>query len=108
MTKEERKEYNRIWYEANKKKQADYYKEYWDSEKDGLYTVYILPTHSYVGMTTRLKGRLYDHKNHNSRNVSDVQIIGKYKTKREALDVEAKYHNMGYNGKHPSQFKKKK
>ena len=33
--------------------------------------------------------------------MEDVEVIGKYETKEEALRVEAALHSMGYLGRHP-------
>ena len=97
------KEKQKVWLEANKEKKAAYdkvyRKAYEDSLKDGLFTVYLIVNENYVGMTSFLKKRLIKHKSLSDKDVSDVKILGKYKTKREALDVEAGYHKLGYNGK---------
>jgi len=115
QTREEKKEYNRKWREANreyanlhneqyrkdnKEKLAALNKSNYESKKDGLFTVYLLPKENYVGQTTSLYSRTINHKRI-GRDVSDVQIIGKYKTIEEAKTVESYYHQMGYKGKHP-------
>ena len=64
-----------------------------------MYTVYYLLEEHYVGMSSGLKNRLYHHKHTYNRHVEDVEIIGKYKTKQEALMVETKLHSMGYLGR---------
>tara|TARA_R110002124_G_C8503932_1_gene474514 strand:- start:51 stop:473 length:423 start_codon:yes stop_codon:yes gene_type:complete len=119
-TEEEKKEIARLrtkaWYNANKEKAAAYNKKYnsnpdnkarkaaigkaYDkSRKDGLFTVYCLPEENYVGMTTCLQQRLTAHKsvNHN-RNIEGAYVLGKYPTKREALDAEASFHAKGFKG----------
>ena len=96
--KEDQIAYSNKYYQANKEKKAAQYQ----ANKDGLYTVYLLPTHSYVGMTDNLPKRIAKHKSEHKREISNVQILGKYKTKREALDVEATYHSKGYLGRHPN------
>ncbi len=114
--KEAKKAYAKAYYNANKEKAAAYYKkynsnldnkakrsaqakEYVEAQKDGLFTVYCLPEENYVGMTTSLYQRLRAHKsvNHN-RNIEGAYVLGKYKTKREALDAEASYHAKGFKG----------
>ena len=96
MTK---KEYNREWSrnnrQLNKEKIAAYKRE---TRNDGHYTVYYLKEEHYVGMTSGLKHRLSYHKGYYNRYIEVVEIVGKYETKREALDVEAKLHSMGYLG----------
>ena len=88
--------YNKAWREANK----EYFKA-WNEAKDGLYTVYYLKEEHYAGMTSRLYYRLAEHKSKYNRHIEDVEIIGKYKTKKEATRVEAALHAMGYLGGHP-------
>ena len=127
MTKEETKEYNKRYYQANKEKKAAYdkankekidaYNKVWreanreriaatnkawyEDTKDGLYTVYYLKEEHYAGMTsTSLNQRFYNHKSHYNRHTEDVEIIGRYETKQEALRVEAALHAMGYLGRH--------
>jgi hypothetical protein len=112
MTKEERQEYNKKYNEANKEERAAkreankeklyaYDKDYRESQKDGLYTVYYLKEEHYAGMTNSLSCRLRYHKSVHNRHVEDVEVIGKYETKAEAIRVEAALHAMGYNGRHP-------
>jgi len=110
-TEAEKKEANRIackkYNDANKEKTAAYYqankarfKDYGESLKDGLFTVYLLPKENYVGMTNCLSKRLSTHKTRQNRDITGVWILGKYETKREALDIEAEYHASGFKGKH--------
>tara|TARA_R110002050_G_scaffold153733_2_gene281482 strand:- start:336 stop:758 length:423 start_codon:yes stop_codon:yes gene_type:complete len=107
--KEDRRANSKKYYKANKKKILAYHqtikekkaatsKAWKEARMDGLYTVYLIVPENYVGMTTCLYQRLSDHKSKNNRDVSDVYIIGKYKTKAEAREVENKYHKMGYDG----------
>tara|TARA_R110000796_G_scaffold208525_1_gene324812 strand:+ start:222 stop:563 length:342 start_codon:yes stop_codon:yes gene_type:complete len=113
MTKEERKEYQKEYdikyYQDNKEKRDAQNKANYESKKDGLYTVYLLPKHRYVGMTDNLHKRLTAHKsaNHN-RNIEGAEVLGKYKTREEAMEVEATYHSKGFNGRHPNAKKQKK
>tara|TARA_R110001632_G_scaffold198414_1_gene320706 strand:+ start:382 stop:687 length:306 start_codon:yes stop_codon:yes gene_type:complete len=86
-----------------------YDKDRYESRKDGLYTVYYLKKEHYVGMTSDLTSRLYRHKSQEfNRYVEDVEVVGKYKTKAEARNVEAKLHLMGYLGAHPGRKGHKK
>tara|TARA_R110001632_G_scaffold149125_1_gene266393 strand:- start:636 stop:977 length:342 start_codon:yes stop_codon:yes gene_type:complete len=112
MTKD-RKEYFQKWGEANKEHKVAYTKAWRKANKekidakrqaneDGYYTVYLLVNENYVGQTKNLSQRLTYHKSRFGRDTTDVQILGKYKTKREALDVEKSYHNKGYLGKNPT------
>ena len=99
--KEEKREYDKKYYQANKEKYNATSKVWNEVNKDELYTVYYLKEEHYVGMTNSLKARLAYHKSKHNRHIEDVEIIGKYKTKKEALRVEAALHAMGYNGRNP-------
>ncbi len=113
MNKEETKEYmkkyylankekyaanNKAWNIKNKEKVAAEKKVYFENKKDGFYTVYHLVNENYVGQTSSLYTRLKTHKSKHGRDISNVQIIGKYKTREEAKAVEAEYHARGYLG----------
>tara|TARA_R110000787_G_scaffold94579_1_gene197326 strand:+ start:814 stop:1281 length:468 start_codon:yes stop_codon:yes gene_type:complete len=89
--------HSKAWKERNKEKNAAYLKAYQESKKNGFYIVYLLPKHNYVGMSSGLVYRLRNHKSL-GRDVSDVQILGKYKTKQEARAIEDSYHKKGYLG----------
>ena len=113
----DRKEYMKKYYEANKEKASSYYKKYRvenketieayrESKKDGLYTVYLLPKENYVGMTNNLYMRLKKHKSDNN-DTTDAEVLGKYESKRKALDVEKEYHNKGYKGINKNYMRKK-
>jgi len=96
--KEKRLAQMRVWQEANKERKDAIDKTFNESKKDGLFTVYLLVNENYVGQTNCLYSRLGVHKSENGRDVSNVQIIGKYKTREEAKALEAEYHSKGYLG----------
>ena len=98
MSKEDKIEYDKKRYLNNKEKIDAYNKAWKESKKDGLFTVYHLVNENYVGQTHNLYARLETQKNKNGRDVSNVQILGKYKTREEAKAVEAEYHSKGYLG----------
>jgi|TARA_R110000737_G_C14250862_1_gene426615 hypothetical protein len=98
--KEDKAAWTKKYYQDNKEKIKAYNKALNESRKDGLFTVYLLTRENYVGQTHNLYQRLKDHKHSHKRDVSDVQILGKYKTRKEAMEVEAKYHSKGYLGYH--------
>jgi len=89
---------NKAWKIANKDKVSEQGKALYNSTKDGLYTVYLLPKENYVGMTTNLYKRISYHKNSNNRDTTGVQILGKYHTKDEARRIEDGFHNNGFKG----------
>tara|TARA_R110000782_G_scaffold123527_1_gene214978 strand:- start:196 stop:630 length:435 start_codon:yes stop_codon:yes gene_type:complete len=90
--------YSKVYRESNREKILSDKRAWSASKKDGLFTVYLLTKENYVGQTNSLYKRLNQHKNKRNRNVSDVQILGKYNTREEARAIEDKYHNMGYLG----------
>ena len=87
----------RVWQEANKERKDAQDKARLKAKEDGLFTVYLLVDENYVGQTKNLYSRLISHKN-KGRDTSNVQILGKYKTREAAKEVEAKYHSKGYLG----------
>lgn len=66
----------------------------------GLYVVYCLPNTdiAYAGVTSQPITRMKRHRTA-GRNTSDWFILQVCKTKAEALEVEAMYHELGYDGK---------
>ena len=98
--KERKNAYNKSYQEANRAELNAKKKATREAKKDGFYTVYYLPRENYVGMTGGLDKRLVCHKYDSKRYVEDVEVMGKYKTKVEALNVEAELHSLGYLGKH--------
>tara|TARA_R110000796_G_scaffold222733_1_gene338938 strand:- start:70 stop:426 length:357 start_codon:yes stop_codon:yes gene_type:complete len=95
--KEKRLAQMRVWQEANKERKDAVDKAFKESKKDGLFTVYHLVNENYVGQTNCLYYRLGVHKN-KGRDVSNIEVIGKYKTREEAKTIEAEYHTRGYLG----------
>tara|TARA_R110000782_G_C14587258_1_gene389335 strand:+ start:100 stop:498 length:399 start_codon:yes stop_codon:yes gene_type:complete len=95
--KEKRAAEKKVYYQENKKKIDVKNKTWYDDKKDGLYTVYYLVNENYVGQTHNLYQRLICHKS-KGRDVYNIEVIGKYKTRKEAKTVEAEYHSKGYLG----------
>ena len=107
-------EYKAKYYQANKDsiraKQDEYnkenrdairswHKDHRETLKDGFYTIYYLPKHHYVGVTSRLKSRLHGHK-WQGRDTSGYTVMYEFSDKRQALDVERQLHEeLGLNGK---------
>ena len=85
----------------NKEERKEYDRRYREAHKDGLYTVYYIKEEHYAGMSCNLRHRLRHHKNVYNRHIEDVEVIGKYENKEEALRIEATLHSMGYNGRNP-------
>ena len=86
------------YYLANKESIAARAKAYVESKKDGFFTVYLLPKDNYVGQTSNMYRRLFEHKSESNRDTTDAKVLGKYKTREEALAIEASYHAKGYLG----------
>ena len=130
MTKEEKREYHRKRYKADKEKLSVYRKAYyqankeleqannkawrennkekvsaigrdWTDAKKHEPVVYYLPEHHYVGVTDCLYTRLKNHRNNSNRVTEGYEIIYNAKDMTEARAVERYMHyEMGYNGKH--------
>ena len=96
--KEAQIETQKKWKENNKEHLESYQENYYKSLKDGLFTVYYLKEEHYIGQTNSIQLRMNSHKCNHKRHVLDVEILGKFETRKEALAFEAKLHLMGYNG----------
>ena len=86
----------RIKSKAYRAKSQDKIKAYTESQKNDFYTLYYLPEHHYIGITTQPSIRMRLHKSH-GRHVLDMEVVDTFKTKREALDSEAYMQSIGYN-----------
>jgi hypothetical protein len=95
--KEKRAAEKKVKYQANKEKIDARNKAWIEDKKDGLFTVYLIVNENYAGQTDNLYSRLKSHKS-KGRDISNIEVIGKYKTREEAKAVEAKYHSKGYLG----------
>ncbi len=73
--------------------------KWYTKDNDGSFYVYLLPDYNYVGQTQNVPMRMLTHKNKKGYNTNNFQILHKCSTRLEALNVEAKYHDLGYNGK---------
>ena len=89
-----RNEVSRLWYLENK---ANRKKKY-ESTKSLKYSLYYIQKENYIGVTNRYDSRIKEHST-NGKDVSNCFEIKKYNTKREALDAEAYYHSIGYEGR---------
>lgn len=102
--KEKQKEWvlkNKEKVRAHKKKWSDSNKEYAKSYQiDGYYYVYLLEDYNYVGCTNSIGRRFRGHKSECGRDCTNHKILYKTNNREDALEVEKKYHNMGYDGKH--------
>lgn len=115
------KQYNKQYYNQN----ADYFKRYklensdsirehykqyclenpdkiiqkYHSKKDGLYHVYYLPDHNYVGTTDCITYRIRKHRS-GGRNTDNYQILASFEDRAKALRFESLLHDSGFEGKH--------
>jgi predicted GIY-YIG superfamily endonuclease len=113
------KEYDRMYYLANKERIAKYYKEYNASERGNLTKedkrnyasdyrakskheplVYLIVKENYVGTTENLHLRLSVHDKKYNRDISEVIILGSFNERSTALELECSFHEMGYKGRH--------
>tara|TARA_R110000796_G_C14231004_1_gene395959 strand:+ start:134 stop:493 length:360 start_codon:yes stop_codon:yes gene_type:complete len=106
MTKKQeyQKEYSRKWRArnqdkikayrvANRERNNEYQKKY----RNPFFTLYYLPRCNYVGITNSPVKRMNNH-SVSGKDVSSWVTIKTYTNKREALDAEAFYHSIGYEG----------
>lgn len=75
-------------------------KKRYSKELDGYHYVYLLEDYNYVGVTNCLFFRFNNHKHQFNRDCTNHTILLKTKNRDEALELESKYHDMGYAGKH--------
>lgn len=102
------KEKQRQWYLQNKDKVKLHKKKWRDNNKqytkhyqiDGYHYVYLLEDYNYVGCTNSIGRRFRTHKAECGRDCTNYKILYKSLDRKDALEVEKKYHDMGYDGKH--------
>ena len=94
-----KKEYGIKYRLENKQKIRDYYKKYHNNKKDINHIVYLLEDYNYVGVTNNLSYRFNTHKAKENRDCSNHRILYKTKNRKEAEELEALLHDMGYEGK---------
>ena len=120
------KEYQKAYYQANKKKLlenasnyskknkdklTDYYSDRYSKKRESIRkqesksrakkkhkpVVYLIVKENYVGITELLDERLRSHKRYN-KDISEVIILCECETRKEALEIEAALHKEGYAG----------
>ena len=112
---ENEKIYKKKYRKLNKEKIADWQREYQsnpeykkrksESNKERYknntldhYIVYYLPKINYCGVTRHPANRMYCHVSHGN-DTTGWKVLAKAKTKKEALEIESKYHSeMGMEG----------
>ena len=73
-------------------------KQWRESQKDSFYTLYYLPREHYVGVTNYPSKRMTNHRC-NGKDTEGYRSLYTFKTKREALDLELKFHKeLGFRG----------
>lgn len=86
--------------EEKKQKQKAYNDLIRAEMKKQPHKVYLLEDYNYVGVTNCLFFRFNNHKHQFNRDCTNHTILLKTKNRDEALELESKYHDMGYAGKH--------
>lgn len=89
----------RTYESKNKKKIKAIRKKWMDAQKNGFYNVYLIVNENYVGSTDNIYRRMANHKNL-GRDISKIEIIAKFKNRKDAIELEKFLHNSGYEGKH--------
>ena len=80
-------------------------KRFHKSKEDKYHRVYLLPNYTifsplgYVGITDNVYARMCWHKGR-GRDITNYTILEITKSRDEALRLEKKYHDMGYDGRH--------
>ncbi len=96
---ENRKKYQRRFYFKNKGKINSYTKNYYKNKKDGMYYVYVLPEEHYCGQTDCLYFRKANHKS-DGRYVEDMETVMRFKTRKDAKQLEKAFHKLGWYGEY--------
>ena len=73
-------------------------KEYHKSKTLPYYIVYGLPNHFYCGITNQPEYRMRKHQSAEKRTTHNYFIMATAETKAEALEIEAEFHDAGWNG----------
>ena len=74
-----------------------YDKERLQSQKDGLFRVYML-TSGYVGQTADIYNRMNVHRNNSKRDTSNYIVLHECDTREDAKRLEAIWHSLDFKG----------
>lgn len=107
ITKEEKKEYDRLYHLRNKEKRNLQTKSNYNKDKSKFYFVYYIKEYDYIGITRNLVMRSSQHRTVNNRIFKELAICGVFTDKRQALSREAELHEIGFKGLNPTMFKNK-
>lgn len=92
----EKKVYDRIYYQKTKELRRLRY----EASKTTSYQLYYMPEEHYIGVTNIFSKRMNAHRA-KGRITDGAHVVANFKTKQEALAVEAYMHDkLGYRGKH--------
>lgn len=61
--------------------------------------VYLIVNENYVGVTEELTYRISKHR-YDGKDISEVEILGQFNERKDALSLEKSLHSKGYYGKH--------
>ena len=87
------------WNAKNKEANKAQKKEYAKSLKLPYFIIYALPSHFYCGVTNQPDLRMANHRSQHGRTTSNYLIMATAETRAEALEIEAEFHDAGWNGK---------
>ena len=97
--KETRLAYAKKYYEANQEELIAKAKKYHKSKILPYYIIYGLPNHFYCGVTNNPKFRMAKHRSAEKRTTHNYFIMATAETRDEALEIEAEFHDAGWNGR---------
>ncbi len=103
--KEVLKERGKKHYYANKEYYTKKFKEYPLKFQDGKYHVYLLPEEHYCGQSKQPLLREKGHRVIDNRITYGLEIVGSFKTRKEAKFFESAFHALGWYGKAPKDSK---
>ena len=105
--KDKRKLQMKNYYQKNKDNILEQRKEYYIDNIDDYYSVYLLEDYNYVGYTNSIKWRFTNHIKA-GKDCTNYRVLYKTKSKKDALELEAFLHSMGYEGEKTYEWLKKR
>ena len=102
---------NKAWNSANPDKRKALSKAHVKSKELDYYMIYCIPNHdgldsNYVGVTSNPYNRMKDHKHLGKFNTEEYIELDRADTRAEAEELEAQYHDRGYDGAYGWESKK--
>lgn len=96
----------KIWRANNPEAIAAMDKRKKEKKKTSFYSLYYLPEEHYIGVTNQLDLRMLNHRC-KGKVTEGYEVIMNTHTKREALNIERRFHKFGFRGGNANYTKNK-